>query len=70
MSSKQAYTKTFQELWGENFATPRYPDFRFLCPYCGSLEVFLGKSHPNPSLKGHCLECKNEWFEHENLVVK
>ena len=67
MSTKTCSLQFLKEKWKQNYAPSGYPDFRFLCPYCGSLEVFLGKNHPNPSLTGHCLECKNEWFEHDNL---
>jgi hypothetical protein len=39
-----------------------YPDFRFSCPNCGTLEVLL-EFKPFDTLKGHCLDCKTEWNE-------
>ena len=43
-------------------ALPQCPSYRFSCPECGSLEVFISKK--NPSLpKGTCLDCKSEWKE-------
>ena len=42
---------------------PKYPDFRFQCPSCGSLEVFVTWENENTSLKGNCLDCKKNWFE-------
>jgi len=40
----------------------KYPDFRFTCPNCGTLDVLLELQHFD-ALKGHCLECKIEWNE-------
>ncbi len=40
----------------------KYPDFRFICPNCGTLDVFLEWKHFD-TLKGHCLDCKIEWDE-------
>ena len=40
----------------------KYPDFRFSCPKCGTLDVLI-ESRYFDSLKGHCLECKTEWNE-------
>jgi len=41
---------------------PKYPDFRFQCPSCGSLEVFVAMENET-SLKGKCLDCTKNWFE-------
>ncbi len=40
----------------------KYPDFRFSCPKCGTLDVLIECNHFD-TLKGHCLECKTEWNE-------
>ncbi len=37
--------------------SPQYPDFRFSCPKCGSLEVFIKKGNENLIMK--CLDCAN-----------
>ena len=42
----------------------KYPDFRFACPNCGTLDVLMEWNFFD-SLKGHCLECKIEWNEEE-----
>ncbi len=42
---------------------PKYPDFRFQCPSCGSLEVFVTWENENIPLKGKCLDCTKNWFE-------
>ncbi len=40
----------------------KYPDFRFTCPNCGTLDVLLELKHFD-KLKGHCLDCKMQWNE-------
>ncbi len=42
---------------------PNYPDFRFQCPSCGSLEVLVTWKNENTPLKGKCLDCTKNWFE-------
>ena len=41
----------------------KYPDFRFQCPSCGSLEVFVAWENENAPLIGKCLDCTKNWFE-------
>ena len=48
--------KGMQPLFGA-----KYPDFRFFCPECSSLEVFISWQANIP--KGHCIECNNDWSE-------
>ena len=38
-----------------------YPDFRFHCPFCGSLDVLVSFKSTNTPLKGRCLDCKRNW---------
>jgi len=40
---------------------PKYPDFRFQCPSCGSLDVFVTWQNENTPLKGKCLDCTKNW---------
>ena len=40
---------------------PKYPDFRFQCPSCGSLEVIVSWENENTPLKGKCLDCTKNW---------
>ncbi len=40
----------------------KYPDFRFNCPNCGTIDVLMEWRHFD-TLKGHCLDCKIEWDE-------
>lgn len=41
---------------------PVYPDVRFACTHCGSLEVFLKTESVN-LVRDRCLDCKTEWIE-------
>ncbi|KAG2472090.1 MAG: hypothetical protein NPMRTH4_2260006 [Nitrosopumilales archaeon] len=43
------------------FIYRQYPDFRFNCPNCGSLDVFVSLSSSIVPLKGKCLDCKKNW---------
>jgi len=38
----------------------KYPDLRFGCPNCGTLDVLIHWEYFD-TLKGHCLDCKIEW---------
>jgi len=40
----------------------KYPDFRFSCSNCGSLEVLVSRKNTK-SLKGRCLDCGKNWTE-------
>jgi hypothetical protein len=44
----------------------KYPDLRFSCPNCGTLDVLIQQKHFD-SLKGSCLDCKIDWNEDGNL---
>ena len=44
----------------------KYPDLRFSCPNCGTLDVLIELKNYD-SLKGHCLDCKIEWYQVEKL---
>ncbi|HSB57958.1 MAG TPA: hypothetical protein VLD38_09155 [Nitrosopumilaceae archaeon] len=37
--------------------TRKYPDFRFLCTNCGSLEVFVSRIADVSLPQIHCLDC-------------
>ena len=40
----------------------KYPDLRFSCPSCGTLDVLIEWKIFDIPLKGHCLDCKEKWF--------
>jgi len=64
MKSVNAEQVVLQENTNNPFISrPKYPDFRFQCPGCGSLEVFVARENENTSLKGKCLDCTKNWFE-------
>lgn len=40
-----------------------YPNFRFFCPYCSSLDVFITIEKSSKHLIIDCLECKKNWVD-------
>ncbi len=64
MKSVNAEQVVLQEKTINPFSSrPKYPDFRFQCPRCGSLEVFIAWENENTPLKAKCLDCTKIWFE-------
>ena len=64
MKSVNAEQVVLQENTINHFSSrPKYPDFRFQCSSCGSLEVFVTWENENTTIKGKCLDCTKIWFE-------
>ncbi len=64
MKSVNSEQAVLQENTIDPFSSrPKYPDFRFQCPSCGSLEVIVAWENENTSLRGKCLDCTKNWFE-------
>lgn len=42
---------------------PPYPDYRFSCVYCGSLDVFITLNSGTQTIDIDCLDCNKKWFE-------
>lgn len=40
-----------------------YPDFRYCCPFCGVLDVFIQIDEEMQIIRVHCLDCKKVWIE-------
>lgn len=40
-----------------------YPNFRFFCPYCASLDIFITLDKTKDSHFVDCLECKKRWID-------
>lgn len=40
-----------------------YPNFRFFCPYCASLDVFITIDKNTSDLSVDCLDCKKIWVD-------
>lgn len=38
-----------------------YPDIRFYCPFCGSLDVYLNKNEQSVIMSVCCLDCEKKW---------
>lgn len=43
-----------------------YPDFRYFCPSCGSLDVCIAINRQTRKMVVDCIDCKKEWI-HEYL---
>ena len=50
---------------------PPYPDYRYSCTFCGSLDVFITVNRDAESINISCLDCNKIWFEDKlaNLEV-
>ena len=66
MSTKTSSLQFLKEKWKQNYAPSGYPDFRFFCPSCGSLEIYFEFNQTHSFPKGHCLDCNIEWHDNEN----
>lgn len=40
-----------------------YPNFRYCCPFCGTLDVFIEIDEEIQMIRVHCLDCKKVWIE-------
>jgi RNase P subunit RPR2 len=40
-----------------------HPNFRFFCPYCASLDVFITIDKTSNHLTVDCLDCKKRWID-------
>lgn len=40
-----------------------YPNFRFFCPYCASLDVFITVKKTSHDFTVDCLDCKQRWLD-------
>ncbi|MGI0056737.1 MAG: hypothetical protein ACREAK_05110 [Nitrosarchaeum sp.] len=47
-----------------------HPDFRYCCPFCGVLDVFIQIDEEMQIIKVHCLECKKVWIEEKFVRVE
>lgn len=60
------YGKTqqnFELVLSEVFKKSPYPNFRFFCPYCASLDVFIIFEKTLNHLTIDCLDCKKRWID-------
>ena len=44
-----------------------FPNLRFSCPSCGTLDVFVSRKKGQKALQANCLDCKKTWSEEVNL---
>jgi len=51
-------TSTIKQIFREEISRHIYPDFRYSCPYCGTLNVLVNVSKSIWALEINCLDCK------------
>ena len=59
---KECESRASLELFGSHF-----PNLRFACPSCGTLDVFVSRKEDQQMLQVSCLDCKKTWSEKLNL---
>lgn len=40
-----------------------YPNFRFFCPFCASVDVFITFDKTSDDFSVDCLDCKKRWID-------
>ena len=71
IGSKFESRKKLLEAFEKIVKNPPYPDYRFSCPQCGSLDVFITINEKVSALVIDCMDCEKIWFEEKfvNLEV-
>jgi hypothetical protein len=49
---------------------PPYPDFRYFCPSCGSLDVCIVINEKTRKMSVDCLDCKKLWIEEKFVKME
>jgi len=62
------YISPVEQIFQKEISKYVYPDFRYSCPNCGTLDVFIRISKSNQSIEIDCLECKTISIDNENGV--
>ena len=58
-----------EKIFREKISRHVYPDFRYACHYCGTLDVFIRVSKSRETVEVDCLDCKQVWAENVNGVI-
>ena len=56
-SMKTKQFVTIEKIFREEISRHIYPDFRYSCPYCGTLDVLVKASKSRWALEINCLDC-------------
>ena len=57
-----------EKIFREKVSKMIYPDFRYSCHYCGTLDVFIKLSKSQGIIEIDCLDCKKVWLDNVNGV--
>ncbi|MGQ0796109.1 MAG: hypothetical protein ACT4N5_08020 [Nitrosopumilaceae archaeon] len=44
---------------------PKFPRMGFICPACGSIDVFIRWNSPR-QVEGYCLDCSHRWYSEQS----
>ncbi len=56
-------TSNMEEILSQIISKAPYPDFRYCCPFCGVLDVFIQIDEELQLIRVHCLDCNKVWIE-------
>ena len=56
-------TSNFEKVLHNFINRTPYPNFRFFCPYCASLDVFITIKKASHDFTVDCLDCKQRWLD-------
>ena len=62
------YVSPVEQVFQKEISKYAYPDFRYSCPACGTLDVFIRISKSGQSIEIDCLECKTVSIDNKNGV--
>jgi hypothetical protein len=62
------FVSIVEKIFRERISRHIYPDFRYSCHYCGTLDVFIKVSKSTGTIEIDCLECKKIWIDNVNGV--
>ena len=57
-----------EKIFQDRISRHIYPDFRYSCHYCGTLDVFIKVSKSRETIEIDCLDCKKVWLDNVNGV--
>ncbi len=58
-----------EKIFRERITKHIYPDFRYSCHYCGTLDVIIKKFESTKTIEIKCLDCKKVWVDNVNGVA-
>jgi hypothetical protein len=60
---KQKHLSHSESVLANLIQSSPYPNFRFFCPYCSSLDVFITIDKTSNHFTVDCLDCEKKWID-------